>query len=711
MPPKRSPTKRDTRSDSHRDVESSPSKMAPKTPAAGNIKSETGAETGSTICEEKTPEQQMEIDDEANMDAIVSGMHTMGLKRGNSGRSSIEGGAILNSPYNSPRSTVRMNAAQYMGGSPKDASSWFDREIDDAGDTPAAKRSAAHATPVAVKTERDAAGAGGPAQPKAVDTPKDALVLKLRKPANADGGDGVFSFSAGATEASAGQQAQKKVLVICSNSHLGSDGGGDEDHNTGMHQENARRTELLVGADGCLRRKALSDSMVWAPPVKYFPAPMSDLLRVHEYAYLRHLQDKCNREEVSFGKPSHVSSSSGHASPNEYLDSDTPLGPLSLSAARRFCGAAMYAVDCAYGEAEPFPEEKVHSSGSRNPGIDRVFVLGRPPGHHAGPNGCVAPPTFWRRPEMTSSGFCLLNTAVVAAAYARQKYGRQALNQSALGSSGCVLGDRVLPKPRIAIIDIDIHHGNGTEACVRNLTPSMQQVPLPSSWAPVYQQSYKPWLDDDDNKETFFGSVHLFQGEHFYPGTGSDCCEKVDPETGEGANICNVTLTPVGPGPCDVAARNKLSGVQRTVCCDAASEEMKRKLEETLFPALAEFKPTLVIISSGFDAHFDDMYHYLREQDYHWMTDRLCEIAETANRGEAMSGRVISVLEGGYSLSTAIPAPRKSKKGVEQEASEKPPKPPGSDPLTKFAQQQGDGGLVKSVLAHVAALSGRDHWD
>jgi len=239
----------------------------------------------------------------------------------------------------------------------------------------------------------------------------------------------------------------------------------------------------------------------------------------------------------------------------------------------------------------------------------------------------------------------------------------------------------------------------------------MQQIPLPSSWAPVYQQSYKPWLDDEDNKETFFGSVHLFQGENFYPGTGDDCCEKVDPETGAGANICNVTLTPVGPGPCDAAARNRLSGVQRTVCCDVASKEMRRKLEATLFPALTEFKPTLVIISSGFDAHFDDMYHYLTEQDYHWMTERLCEIAEVSKADGTAAGRVISVLEGGYSLSATVHTSKKSKKGDEHGALEKPQKAPGSDPHTKFAQQQGDGGLVKSVLAHVAALAGRKHWE
>jgi acetoin utilization deacetylase AcuC-like enzyme len=92
-----------------------------------------------------------------------------------------------------------------------------------------------------------------------------------------------------------------------------------------------------------------------------------------------------------------------------------------------------------------------------SPCCERALVLGRPPGHHAGPNGCVASEYFYRRPDMTSSGFCLLNTVGVAAGYARAKYGRE---QSGV-AGGCGF--------RVAIVDIDVHHGNGTEEIVRNL--------------------------------------------------------------------------------------------------------------------------------------------------------------------------------------------------------------------------------------------------
>ena len=139
-----------------------------------------------------------------------------------------------------------------------------------------------------------------------------------------------------------------------------------------------------------------------------------------------------------------------------------------------------------------------------------VFVAGRPPGHHAGARGAVPSPTFWRKPNDCSCGFCLVNHAgeitcgcsvglvrttrlstvtllsflprifsssrtivppylrtpvhpsAIAAAYARYKHGREGL--------------------KVAIVDFDIHHGNGTEDIVKNLKPRSVQLPLPPSW-------------------------------------------------------------------------------------------------------------------------------------------------------------------------------------------------------------------------------------
>jgi acetoin utilization deacetylase AcuC-like enzyme len=148
--------------------------------------------------------------------------------------------------------------------------------------------------------------------------------------------------------------------------------------------------------------------------------------------------------------------------------------------------------------------------------------------------------------------------------------------------------------PKIAIVDIDIHHGNGTEEIVRNLTPRKVFLPLPSSWAPVSKLVYKPWLNEQDSKEVLFSSIHLFGGETetesekalfklfnslffffvgeiFYPGSGAESPEDINNNN----NIINITLSPVGPGPWDPVARGKLTQTKREGYCKQASEEFR----------------------------------------------------------------------------------------------------------------------------------------
>ena len=188
-------------------------------------------------------------------------------------------------------------------------------------------------------------------------------------------------------------------------------------------------------------------------------------------------------------------------------------------------------------------------------------------------------------------------------------------------------------KPKIAIIDIDVHHGNGTEAIIRNLSPHMEPLPLPSSWAPQYHLAYKPWYDESDAAETLFGSVHLYYDEHFYPGSGEDRVERYDSATNSGSNVVNIGLTPIGPvGPGDSKGRARLSNSQREQLSLQAGQELRAKVEKILIPALRDFEPTLLIISSGFDAHIDDMYHYLTEADFHWLTKQLCTCVSYVDR-------------------------------------------------------------------------------
>jgi hypothetical protein len=277
----------------------------------------------------------------------------------------------------------------------------------------------------------------------------------------------------------------------------------------------------------------------------------------------------------------------------------------------------------------------------------------------------------------------------------------------------------------------------------------MVHLPLPSSWAPVSTLNYKPWLNEADGEDVLFSSVHLFAGERFYPCSGQESVSDAD------RNIINIELTPVGPGPWDYKARGKLSGAHREELCAAASLEFRSKITSMLLPRIEVFRPDLLFISAGFDAHYDDNYHFLTEQDLHWVTQQLCDVTV---RGGGHG--VISVLEGGYSLSSTIPAaPKVTKKaaaaaalapvvasvivdGVDEKGrpvrakakktysvNEEVTSPtafvaaavvanppaimpavPVADPHFKFAQHLGDGGLVKGVLAHVAALVDRTAW-
>ncbi len=219
------------------------------------------------------------------------------------------------------------------------------------------------------------------------------------------------------------------------------------------------------------------------------------------------------------------------ASGLDALDPDTVVSPKSGEAALRAAGAVCAAVDAvATGEA-------------RN-----AFCAVRPPGHHAEPGRAM--------------GFCLINNVAVGALHARAVHGFT----------------------RIAVVDFDVHHGNGTQAAF------------------------------ESDGELFYASTHQYP---FYPGTGAESA------TGIG-NIVNV------PFP-----------------ADADSADFRMAMAGRILPALAEFSPDFLFISAGFDAHEDDPLAQVRlvEDDYLWVTGELLAIAKTC-----CAERVVSVLEGGYSL-------------------------------------------------------------
>jgi len=205
------------------------------------------------------------------------------------------------------------------------------------------------------------------------------------------------------------------------------------------------------------------------------------------------------------------------------FDADTVCSPGSKEAVLRACGALVAAVDA------------VASGEARN-----AFCAVRPPGHHAEP--------------MQPMGFCIFNNIAVGALHARAAH--------ALG--------------RIAVMDFDVHHGNGTQAMFER------------------------------DKSLFFASTHQ---SPLYPGTGARS------ERGVG-NIVNAPLPP-----------------------DAGSAEFRAAMEGEVLPALRAFKPDFLLISAGFDAHRADPLANLNleDADYRWATEKLLEVAKECCGGRLVS--------------------------------------------------------------------------
>jgi acetoin utilization deacetylase AcuC-like enzyme len=214
------------------------------------------------------------------------------------------------------------------------------------------------------------------------------------------------------------------------------------------------------------------------------------------------------------------------------IDADTSMSPGSFEAALRCVGGATLAVDeVMTGKA------------------DNAFVATRPPGHHAETS----------RPM----GFCLFNNAAIATRYAQKKYGIEL----------------------VAIVDFDVHHGNGTQDIF--------------------------WAD----KTVMYCSTHEMP---LYPGTGAKG------ERGDHNTVVNAPLS-AGDG----------------------GSEFRDAMNTAILPRLRGFKPELLIISAGFDAHTRDPLANLNfvEADYTWVTRTLMDVAD-----ESADGRIVSLLEGGYDL-------------------------------------------------------------
>ena len=249
-------------------------------------------------------------------------------------------------------------------------------------------------------------------------------------------------------------------------------------------------------------------------------ASVSDLELAHSRMHVASVQGLRDRIEAEemAGGPSHF-----------YIDPDTAMNAYSWDAALRAAGAAVAATDAVIDGR-----------------LQNAFCAIRPPGHHA--------------MHAKAMGFCIFNNIAIAAKHALERHGLK----------------------RVAVVDFDVHHGNGTEDILQNDPRCLM--------------------------------VGIFQ-HPFYPHSG---------ENSSAANMINLPVPAYTKG--------------------AAVREL---FEQMLLPKLDAFKPEMIFISAGFDAHRDDDLGQmgLIEADYAWLTQQICMIAK-----RHAQGRVVSCLEGGYNL-------------------------------------------------------------
>ncbi|KAI3431427.1 hypothetical protein D9Q98_004480 [Chlorella vulgaris] len=449
--------------------------------------------------------------------------------------------------------------------------------------------------------------------------------------------------------------------------------------------ENVERLNVLTKPGwGILKCEEFEGALRWDEGSKR--AAIGDVLRVHDWNYVRKIQAVC---DALPDDPEAI----GH------LDGDTAVSRGTFAAALAAAGAVCTAVD-----------EVVDGTAAN------AFCAVRPPGHHSGPLGVVSN----ANDPNGSHGFCLFNNAAIGAAYAMTVHRHAGIK-------------------RVAILDFDVHHGNGTEACVTNTIPSTASYKFATPYSEGVQSFavWKPWLDSTDTQCIFFASVQGYGPKapgypsYVYPGSGATCDTKVlaaaraaeataavDAGGGGGGEQAQPQQQQASASPATAAAADggsamevegpdspplgkvlvdgvvmsaKLAAAAKREAGGGLDQEVeedpdrefvyrggqvptlegprvidvgipgfgakpalwRRSWRDKIIPALVNFKPDMIFVCAGFDAHKKDEINFryigVTERDYEWITE---QVVAVANR--CCQGRVVSVLEGGYRIQGGV---------------------------------------------------------
>lgn len=396
------------------------------------------------------------------------------------------------------------------------------------------------------------------------------------------------------------------------------------DSSTEPPPENVRRLHVLVDKETGILRSGEFDRCNFENEGRR--AALVDILKCHEYSYVEKISQMC-------------SSIPDHPMAVAHLDADTTMSRWSFESALRAAGSVCEAVD------------KVISGDHRN-----AFCVVRPPGHHAGPRGIVR---CENDRDGGSHGFCFLNNVAIGAAYARSMYRNEGIS-------------------KIAIVDFDVHHGNGTEEIIRQLVPTVEKsvIRTPFAVGELGTKRYMPWLDETDIHNVFFASAHGYgprglefannpSGGWFYPASGKSSISDAinNPSMVETPNMTDFlfsqTWTRMGNDARDncckilncglsLPGHDVIPGMQRL--------EVRDTYRKKILPSIRKFDPDIIFVSAGFDAHKKDSMNFgyvgMVEDDYEWVTEQLVRIANTC-----CNGRIVSVLEGGYKIHGGIVSP------------------------------------------------------